>query len=52
MRHLRLARNQSLYNETEQVKGIYMLQSGTLRLVKNVTFKEPIASKTKNKWFV
>lgn len=52
MRHIQIARNQTLYNEGEQVKGIYMVQSGTLRLVKKVTFEEPISAKTKNKWFV
>jgi CRP-like cAMP-binding protein len=52
MKHFKLSKGHILFREGEVVTGIYVVQKGTLKYMKRVPYRQPISSKTKNKWFV
>jgi len=52
MKKMRVVRGHVVFKEGERVDGIYLVQEGEVKYTRKVPFEVPIASKTKNKWFI
>ena len=52
MKQLKLSKGHMIYKEGQISLGIYVLFKGTVNYMKNVQYRQPIGSKTKNKWFI